>query len=369
MTVPPRLGRRSAGLALGSLLLAEEAAAQGMPLQLPAPAVPFPPLPLPTIPNPALPEAATPPFAVARSRATVGIMGGPLVGTFTRIADDIARFLVLRAPHLPRVIPMIGTGGPQVVQDILTIGGLDGAVVSAVVMDAVRRGGWLPDVTERVASVAELYAEETHIVASTLIPNVAALNGRVVNVGVLGGGTDVIARRLFDGLGIRPIYDNRPTLEALRGVPSGNPAAVAFIAGKPVAAFGEMAIVGNLHFVPVTLDLRTRPRVEPLYRQTVLEHADYPRFIPRGQTVPTVSSSVFLVTQAHPDGSERKGWVSQVVLELVQNFVALRAGAATSALHPKWREVNVLTRLEGYPRSPEVTAWFNGPDAGSGAAR
>jgi TRAP-type uncharacterized transport system substrate-binding protein len=348
--MPPPVGRRSAGLALSTMLLAGQA-----PGALAQPVLPPPPAPT----GAPVPAAPVPPIGVNVGHEAIGIMGGPLVGTFTRIADDIARFLALRAPHVARIIPMIGSGGPQVAQDVVELRSVDGAVVSAVVMDSIRRSGWLADVTRRVSYVAELYVEETHIVASTQISNVQALNGKVVNVGALGGGTEVIAKRLFEGLGVRPIFDNRPTLEALRGVQGGDPAAVVFIAGKPVAAFQDVPIVGNLHFVPITLDATTRPRVEPLFRQTVIEHLDYPRFIPRGRTVPTVASSVFLVTRNHPDGSERQFWVSQIVTELVQSFVALRAGAATGAYHPKWREVNVLTPLVGYGRSPEVTAWFN----------
>ncbi|MDB5370189.1 MAG: transporter substrate-binding protein [Roseomonas sp.] len=332
----PAIDRRSIGLSLGTLMLAKAAPAAA-----------------------AEASSALAPIGIARGRAAIGIMGGPLVGTFTRIADDIARFLALNAPQVPRAIPMVGTGGRQVAQDLLTIDGLDGAVVSAVVMDDIRRGGWLPDVTRRIAYVAELYSEETHILASTQISNVQALNGKVVNVGTAGGGTDIIARRLFEGLGVRPIFDNRPTAEALRGVPTGDPAAVVFVAGKPVAAFQDVSIVGNLHLVPITLDARTRPRVEPLYRQSVFENQDYPRFVPRNTTVPTVASSVFLVTQVYPDGSERKEWLSQVVTQFVQSLISLRAGAAAGTYHPKWQEANVLTRLPGYGRSPEVSAWFN----------
>lgn len=344
---PPPVGRRHAGLALSTMLLAGPAPGAHAQATLPPP------------PAPTAPSIPIPPIGVSMGSEAVGIMGGPLIGTFTHIVDDIARLLLLRAPHLARIIPMLGSGGPQVVHDVVELHGVDGAVVSAVMMDAVRRAGWLNDVTNRVSYVAELYMEETHIVAPRQINNVQALTGKVVNIGPLGGGTEIVAKRLFEGLGVRPIFDNRPTLEALRSVPGGDPAAVVFTAGKPVAAFQDVPLVGNLHFVPVTLDTTTRPRLEPLFRQTVIEHLDYPRIIPRGRTVPTVASSVFLVTRNHVDGSERQLWLSQVVVELVQSFLALRAGAANGDYHPKWREVNVLTPLTGYGRSPGITSWFN----------
>jgi hypothetical protein len=348
----PRINRRSAGFAFGGALLSNLASAQ------PAQMETRPPPPAVTGPATFLPTGSVG-FNLEHGRAAIGIVGGPLFSTFTRIADDIARFLALNAPQVPRVIPMIGTGGPQVAHDVLSIEGMDGFVASAVVMDSVRRFGWVPEVTRRLTYVAELYTEETHIVTTRHIGSLQQLNGRVVNVGVVGGGTDVIARRLFELLNITPIYDNGSTIDAFRSLPTGNPAATVFVAGRPVQAFQDIEFVGHLQLLPIPPDPSIRLQIAPLFRPTMLEHADYPRWIHRGQTLATVASSVFLMTEVHPANSERQRWVSRVVTELLQSFVQLRAGAASGEFHPKWRDINVLTRLPGYARSPEVNEWFN----------
>ena len=74
-------------------------------------------------------------------------MGSTLIGTYTKIADDIARMLSLQAPNLPRVLPIVAEGGLQVVWDVVNLDRVDGAILSGVVLNVFRRGGWLPDLT------------------------------------------------------------------------------------------------------------------------------------------------------------------------------------------------------------------------------
>jgi TRAP-type uncharacterized transport system substrate-binding protein len=370
MIGPRMIGRRAAGLGLGGLLLGANARAETVntapPLLPPAP--PFlPPAPSLLPPAPSLVPPAPPlvppapplvPPGVLRSPVVVTLMGSTLIGTYTKIADDIARMLGLQAPNLPRVLPIVAQGGLQVVWDVADLERIDSAVLSGVVLDVVRRGGWLPDLTQRLSYVTLLYFEETHIVSSQLIQDVYSLAGRTVNVGPLGGGTDVIARRLFELLGIQPIFDNRPTLDALQGAPTGDPAAVLFVAGKPVQAFRDIQIVGNLRLVPIPFDAPRRHELEPYFRSTFLVHDDYPRLVPVDTRVPTVASPVFMVVNSLPQGSPRQRAISLVVTELVQNLISLQYGP----YHPKWSEANVLIRLPGFRRAPEVMAWFNNSD-------
>ena len=354
----PRFGRRSVGGALGATLLSKTATAQtAQPDRLTPPAAAGPA-------TSALPSNA--PAHFMRSREAIGILGGSLGSVRMRIADDLANYLRLHSPHVPRIMVTQSYNGVQAVLDALNIEGIDGLLASGVVMDTIRRSGWIPAVNQRLAYVAELYTEEMHIVAAKQITNLQQLNRRIVNVGERHGKTDIIVRRLFELLSITPIYDNTPTPEALRGLPGGTPAAVVLVAGRPDPDMLQIEFNGNLHLVPIPVTPSIRQQIAPLFRAAVLEYTDYPRWIPRGQTLATVSSSVFLLTYVHEANSERKGWISQVVNELLQQFQQLRTAGPMGGLHPKWREANVLTPLPGFARSPEVTAWFNAsglPDA------
>jgi TRAP-type uncharacterized transport system substrate-binding protein len=341
------IGRRSAGLGLGGLFLAANAWAETPTAAPPPPSGPAP--------GTAAASAPTMPLGVRPSRDVVTLMGSTLIGSYTHIADDIARVLSTQAPTAPRVLPVVAGGGLQVLWDLLNLDRIDGAILSSVVLDVVRRGGWLPELTRRLSYVSLLYFEETHIIASELIQNVYSLAGRAVNVGPVGGGTDVIARRMFQLLGIEPVYDNRPTLVAAQGVSSGDPAAVLFVAGKPVPAVAEIEIVGNLRFVPIPWSGELEQRVKPQFRATFLTSDDYPHLIPGGTRVPTLASPVFLVLVSPTPGSDRERVISSMIVNLAQNLLTLQYGD----YHPKWREANLLEPLPGLRRAPAVVDWFN----------
>jgi TRAP-type uncharacterized transport system substrate-binding protein len=282
------------------------------------------------------------------------VMGGSLIGTYIKVVNDMASVLAAYSPDAPRIFPVVSSGGFQIPYDLVELDFIDAAVVSGIMLDTVRLAGWLPKITERLAYVSELYLEETHIVSTQLIENVYALNGLTVNVGPAGGGSDVIARRMFELLGIRPKYDNRPIPAALEGVPAGDPAAVVFVAGKPADIFRSIPVVGNLHYVPITWDDKAKNWLSPWFRPTTLDSTDYPRLIPHGTSVQTVASQVFLVTSVQPPGSPRQAIISAMTAAFLQNLTALQTGP----YEPKWREANVLDHLPYFNRAAEVIAWF-----------
>jgi uncharacterized protein len=328
------IGRRNVGLGLGSLLLGSEAQAA-----LPVPAAESPVIVPPT---------------VRPGNDVATVMGGSLIGTYIKVVNDMASVLAAYSPDAPRIFPVVSSGGYQIPYDLVELDFIDAAVVSGIMLDTVRLAGWLPEITKRLAYVSELYFEETHIVSTQLIENVYALDGLTVNVGPPGGGSDVIARRMFELLGIHPKYDNRPIPTALEGVPRGDPAAVVFVAGKPADIFRAIPVVGNLHYVPINWDDKARNWLPPWFRPATLDNIDYPRLIPRGTSVPTVASQVFLVTSVKPPGSPRQAIISAMTAAFLQNLTALQTGP----YELKWREANVLDHLPHFNRAAEVIAWF-----------
>jgi TRAP-type uncharacterized transport system substrate-binding protein len=291
---------------------------------------------------------------VRAGRDVVTVMGGSLIGTYIKVVNDMATVLANYAPEAPRIFPVITSGGFQIPYDLVELDFIDAAVVSGIMLDTVRVAGWLPEITNRLAYVSELYFEETHIVATQLIESVYSLDGLTVNVGPPGGGSDVIARRMFELLGIRPKYDNRPIPVALEGVPRGDPAAVVFVAGKPADIFRDIPVIGSLHFVPITWDAKAKNWLSSWFRPATLTNPDYPRMVPSGTIVPTVASPVYLVTSVQPVGSPRQKMISAMIAAFLQNLSALQTGP----YQPKWQEANVLDHLQHFNRAVEVIAWF-----------
>jgi TRAP-type uncharacterized transport system substrate-binding protein len=247
----------------------------------------------------------------------------------------------------------------QAVHDLVRLNAFSGAILSSVVLDVIRRAGWLPELTEQLSYVTQLYFEEVHVVSSQLFPDMAALNGKPVNVGPLNGGTDIIARRMFDLLGIKPLYDNRSTVLALRDVPSGRVAAVVYVAGKPVALFRDFGPAGNLRFLPIRISPEQRATLALHFRSAVLLPSDYANLVSTGTQIETLSSPVFLMMKSRQSSEVRQQAIGTLETEFVNDIVTLQNGASQGVYHPKWREVSVLERLPGFRRAPALLQWFS----------
>jgi TRAP-type uncharacterized transport system substrate-binding protein len=342
------VGRRGLGLSLGGALLAADAAAQVV-RGGPAP---------PALPPPAPAAVGGLPVGVRDGAELFTILGSTMLGTYTQIADDISRVLSEYYPSGPRTDTVLAGGGLQSVHDLVRLDMFTGAILSSVVLEVIRQVGWLPELTQRISYVTQLYNEEVHIVTSQLYQDVSSLNGKPVNVGPLGGGTDVIARRMFELLGVQPQYDNRGTLPALREVPTGAVAAVVYIAGKPVPLFRDFGPVGNLRFLPIRVPVERRAAVAQYFRSGVLLPSDYPNFVPIGTQVETLSSPVFLMVRNQEGTEKRQQALATLETEFVNSIVTLQTGAAQGVFHPKWREMSVLERLPGFRRTPALLQWF-----------
>jgi SPOR domain/NMT1-like family len=250
---------------------------------------------------------------------------------------------------------VISSGGLEQVYYAAHVDALHGGLMSGIVLDVVRRDGWLPDLTERLNYICRLYLEEIHIVCKSEFKSIFDLNGRTVNTGPLNSGTEIIARRMFELLDIHPAYDNRPTATALRGLPQGDPEAVVFVAGKPVNALQTLDAGSNLRLLHVPWSIGTASRLaDSDFRQTVLQHDDYPNLIPPDGKVPTLGSPVYLMTANAPAKSAKQQHVSAFATMFLQNLAILQKESGLK----KWRDTDLLARLPHFHRAPEVAAWF-----------
>jgi uncharacterized protein len=99
--------------------------------------------------------------------------------------------------------------------------------------------------------IAKLFNEEVHLVAGTNITSINQLRGLKVNIDANGSGTSYSMRDLFKTLGIEIEEVSMSQLEALEKIKSGEIAATAPIAGKPVRSMLKLNRSDRLHFVPI----------------------------------------------------------------------------------------------------------------------
>jgi TRAP transporter TAXI family solute receptor len=289
--------------------------------------------------------AQTPPKQPPQAIAGV-IAGGP-DGTYIRIAADLA--VVLDDPRL-RVLPMIGKGSVQNIDDLLHLRGVDIAIVQSDVLAFIRAQKSAPDVERKVNYITKLYDEEVHVLAGPGIERLEDLRDRRVNVDVRGSGTALTATTLFDALQIPIQVANDDQGTALQKLRNKEIDAVVYVAGRPVRLFSGLTAESGLHFLPVPLT----PALLETYLPARLEHTDYPGLIADGATLDTVAVGAVMAVYAWSPRVDRYRMVTQFVDAFFRRFQEFKQPPR----HPKWREVNLEAQVPGWSRFPPAEEWL-----------
>jgi hypothetical protein len=219
----------------------------------------------------------------------------------------------------------------------------------------------------KIVYIAKLFNEEIHLVAGAGITSIDQLKGRKVNLDAKGSGTSYSMRDIFKTLGIDVEEVSLSQTEAIEKVKSGEIAATALIAGKPVRSMSRLGAADGLHFLAV-------PFSQPLiadYLPTSLTYDDDPDLIPAGQTVETIAVGAVLITfnwpktnpATNPSSSRTSapapgGDRYQRIEKFVEAFFARIDDFKKPPRHPKWREVNLAATLPGWTRFEAAQNWL-----------
>jgi TRAP-type uncharacterized transport system substrate-binding protein len=287
--------------------------------------------------------------------AAVTIMAGAPRDTALSIAEDIAA--VLDDGDRLRVIPMVGKGPAQSIQDVLYLRGVDMGITQAnILKHLAKTDEFGPDLEGRIAYVAKLFNEEMHVLVRSDIADLESLKGRPVNFGVQGSGAEMTARLVFEALGIDVVERHLDEAQAIEQVKSGKIAATVVLTGKPAPVLAHLDDVNGLRL----LGVRYAPGLEEEYYPATLTHEDYPKLIPEGASVDTLSVCAVLITFNWKGDNPRYKKLAKFVDGFFANFDSF----LTAPRHPKWREVNFAATLEGWQRSPLAQEWVDKAVAG-----
>jgi hypothetical protein len=141
-------------------------------------------------------------------------------------------------------------------------------------------------------------------------------------------------------------------MEAIEKVKSGEIAATALIAGKPVRSMSALTRSDRLHFVPFPYPTQLIGD----YLPATFTHEDYPELIPAGDSVDTVAVGAVLICynwqKSNADRYRR-------VQRFVEAFFPKISEFQKSPRHPKWREVNLAATLPGWTRFEVAQTWLD----------
>ena len=278
--------------------------------------------------------------------------------TYLLMAYDLAD--VLNDGDNLRILPIAGIGGPRNIRDVRYVRGVDIGLTQTNILNNFRRSNErLGQFDDKIVYITKLFNEEVHLVAKPEITSIAQLKGLKVNLDARGSGTSYSMRDLFNALGIDVQEVSLSQVEAIEKVKSGEIAATALIAGKPVRSMAKLGGEDGLHLVAIPYP----KQLQDDYLPAALTHDDYPALIPPGETVNTVAVSAVLIAFNWPktnvDRYER-------VQRFVEAFFPKIAEFQKPPRHVKWREVNLTATLPGWKRFDAAQAWLdqhNGPDA------
>jgi uncharacterized protein len=284
---------------------------------------------------------------------TVGVISGSPNSddTYLQMAYDLAE--VLNDDDNLRILPIAGIGGPRNIRDVRYLRGVDVGLTQTNILNSFRRSNERMGQTEnKIVYIAKLFNEEVHLVARPDITSIEKLRGRKVNLDAKGSGTSYSMRDLFKAFGIDVEEVSMSQFEALEKVKSGEIAATALIAGKPVRSMSSLTRNDQLHFVPIPYPTQLIDD----YLPATLTHDDYPELIPAGDSVDTVAVGAVLIAYNWPKTNADR---YRRVQRFVEAFFPKISEFQKPPRHPKWREVNFAATLPGWDRFEVAQAWLD----------
>jgi uncharacterized protein len=289
----------------------------------------------------------------------VTVMVSGISCTCARFTEDIRNVVNDLGPDGIRVLPVLGVGGLQNVNDVLFLKNMDMAVVDEDNLRLLKKKDPVlyANVEQRVHYITKLYNSEFHVLARNDVKSFDDLNGKKVNFNLKDSQTEVTADTVFEALKIpvqRSYYDND---EALKRLMSGEISAMIILTGAPQATLAKVKSEDGVHFL--ALDQESLPKHElhdlfANYLPAEITHEHYPNLVPEGTTVPTIANRALLVAYTWPENSPRY----KRLAKFVDAFFSKIDQFNNRSRHPKWREVNLSAEMPGWVRFKPAAQWL-----------
>src|ERR1700733_10685586 len=248
----------------------------------------------------------------------VSVVVSGLSCTCARFTEDIRNVVNDLSPDGIRILPVLGVGGLQNVNDVLFLKNIDMGVVDEDNLRLLKKRdpALYANIEQRVQYITKLYNSEFQVLARNDIASYDDLRGKKVNFNLKDSQTEVTADTIFNNLGIavqRSNYDNDDALQRLK---SGELAAMIILTGAPQVTFSKVKKEDGLHFLPLDQESLPNHDLHDLlanYLPAEVTHEHYPNLIPEGTTVRTIANRALLVVYSWPEDSARYKRVAKFV--------------------------------------------------------
>jgi uncharacterized protein len=270
--------------------------------------------------------------------------------TSLQMAYDLAA--VLNDGDNLRIVPVVGIGGPQNIRDVRGLSGVDLGLTQTSILNSFRRSDeQLGSFDNKIVYITKLFYAEAHLLVRNDITSFEQLRGQRVNLDEVGSGTNYSMRDVFKRMNIKVEEVNMPQIDAFEKLKSGEIAATVLIAGKPARLMSRLKPEDGLHLLPIPYS----GALGNDYLPAALTHDDYPDLVPPGESIDTIAVGTVLIAHNWPKNSDRYNRLEK----FVKAFFSRLDDLQKPPRHVKWREVSVISKLDGWTRFEPAEAWLN----------
>jgi TRAP transporter TAXI family solute receptor len=295
------------------------------------------------------------------NQIAVSIVVSGMSCTCARFAEDIRDVVNdIRADGI-RVLPILGVGGAQNLQDVLFLKGVDMATVDQDHIEYLKKLDPVlyANLENRVSYVSKLYNSEFHVAARNEFNRLSDLQGKRVSFNLENSHTHIAADIIFEMIGLKTQKSFHDNNEAIVLLKSGQLDAHIVLTGAPQSALAKLKAADGIKLLPLTEDDLPEQRREGLFKRYIpadLGSEHYPELIAKGATVPTIATRTVLAVYNWDEGTYRY----RKLEKFVQEFFGRIGKFRDKSRHPKWAEVNLATEVPGWKRFKAAQQWLDG---------
>jgi TRAP transporter TAXI family solute receptor len=295
------------------------------------------------------------------NQITVSIVVSGMRCTCARFAEDIRNVVNDLRPDGVRVLPILGVGGIQNLQDVLFLKGVDMGTVDQDHLEFLEKKDPVlyANLQNRVKYITKLYNSEFQVAARKEFTSLSDLQGKRVSFNLENSHTHIAADIIFGMMGLtteKTFHDND---EALQLLSTGKLDAHIVLTGAPQSGIARIKAADGIHLLPLSEDDLPAEAKDQLYKRYLpadLTHEHYPELIAEGQTVPTIATRTALAVYNWDPASFRYRKLDR----FVQEFFSKIGEFNHKSRHPKWAEVNLAADIPGWQRFKPAQDWLDG---------
>lgn len=291
---------------------------------------------------------------------TVSIVVSGMSCTCARFAEDIRNVVNDLRPEGLRVLPILGVGGAQNLEDVLFLKGVDMATVDQDHIEYLKKKDPVlyANLQNQVSYITKLYNSEFHIAARRDINSFVDLQGKRVSFNLENSHTHIAADIIFEMLGIKTVKSFHDNDEAIQFLKAGQLDAHIVLTGAPQSGLAKLKTSDGIHLLPLTGDDLPQSGNGELYKRYLpadLTNEHYPQLIEPGKTVSTIATRTVLAVYNWDENSIRY----RKLEKFVQEFFGKIGQFDNKSRHPKWSEVNLPAEVPGWKRFKPAQDWLD----------